>query len=236
MAAPLANAALSVLPVNLEDLETLSRIQAVATAPTAPVHAVIYPHGSTDKVLAIDTATKQRSFNQPELYYRKVVEKREGQQEGDGEIVAFARWYIWSQGRNDDGWFKPYVFKADEGFAPGEVNVAAASEYYGKADVMKKKHIQDIPHLYISLLATRPEWQGRGCGRLLMNEAFRMAKEHGLNDVYLISVAASRSFYERCGFETVDTLTLNLTALAGVGGEKPDEWVDTYLLRATTPP
>lgn len=253
MATSPVKAALSVLPATLDDLGTFTLIQFEAISPTAPVDRVIHPRGPTETILAAATATKKRGFNRPEVYYKKVVARGDGEEDGDGKIVAFARWYVWAAGRNDDGWNKPYTYQPDDGLAPGDINVAAAAEYYGKADVMKKKHIQTKPHLCmltpvsqlmclspadiprtdISLVATRPAWQGKGCGRLLMDEAMRVALQHGFGDVFLISVAASRSFYERYGFETVDTLSLNLSSLDGCEDKKNDEWVDTFLLRAT---
>lgn len=66
-----------------------------------------------------------------------------------------------------------------------------------------------------------------------MNEAFCVAREQGLKDIFLMSVAASRSFYERHNFETVEKFSLNLTSLAGEDVDKPEEWVDTILMRAS---
>lgn len=139
---------LSVVPATIDDLETLTRIQYEATASTAPIHAIIFRNGATETIVAADLAGKKRGFSKPEVHYHKVVANaRNGNDGGGGEIAAISRWYIWPEGRNDESWTRPYVYTPDEAHAPDDINHAAALEYYTKADAMKKRNIQNKPHL-----------------------------------------------------------------------------------------
>ncbi|ERT01390.1 uncharacterized protein SPSK_07919 [Sporothrix schenckii 1099-18] len=226
----LTNAALPLVPATIDDLERLTRIFYEVTASTAPVLSVIHPRGATEAIIASDIAAYKRAFHRPEVFYRKIVAKGDHR---DDEIVAIVRWYLWPEGRNDAAWIQPYKFTADPALPPDDINLAAADAYYSQVDAMKKRHVQNMPHLYISLLATRPRHQGHGYGKRLVEEATAMAKQRGLDNVFLLSVSGSRSFYERCGFKVIDTLSLNLAALSGAQGDKPDQWVDTYMMHAT---
>ncbi|KIH92851.1 hypothetical protein SPBR_03188 [Sporothrix brasiliensis 5110] len=225
----LTHAALALEPATIDDLETLTRIMYEATESTAPVLSVIHPRGATEAIIASDVAAYKRAFYRPEVFYRKIVAKRV---HGDDEIVAIVRWYLWPEGRNDAAWTQPYKFTADAALPPDDINLAAADAYYSRVDAMKKRNVQNTPHLYISLLATRPGHQGHGYGKRLVEEAVAMAKRHGLDNVFLLSVSGSRSFYERCGFKVIDTLSLNLAALSGAQDDKADKWVDTYMMHA----
>lgn len=49
-------------------------------------------------------------------------------------------------------------------------------------------------------MATRPEWRGRGAGRLLVEEGIRIAREAGAENMWCHARVAARGFYEKLGF------------------------------------
>lgn len=61
-----------------------------------------------------------------------------------------------------------------------------------------------------------------------------MAKEHSLQDVYLVALKSAVPWYKKhFGFETVDTVSLDMSS---VGGKMEDEtmgWYEANLLRVT---
>ena len=72
----------------------------------------------------------------------------------------------------------------------------------------------DIDACYIKDVAVRPEYQGKGIGRMLINELLKYVSENSISgtDVF-IELSASRDnipFYEKFGFDTNDEQRLKL--------------------------
>ncbi|CAK7231611.1 hypothetical protein SCUCBS95973_007975 [Sporothrix curviconia] len=205
----------SVVSATIDDMGTASRLQFEAISPTSPVDQAIYPLGMTDTALAAATATKKRKFYDSNVQYKMVVASY-GTDSKESQIVAFARWYIWSEDRAASVWDKPYSFSPEEGLAPADMNFTAAKTVYGTIGAFKGSAIY-----------------GRGCGRLLMAEAIHTAKLHGLDDIYLVSTAAAFGWYKEFNFETVDTIPFDLVALTGKEVDEDFRWSNMYLLRTS---
>ncbi|CAK7232110.1 hypothetical protein SEUCBS140593_008150 [Sporothrix eucalyptigena] len=228
------NVSFHVVPATEADMETAARLVHEAISPTSPIDSLLHPLGMTDGVFAAAVAGKTQQFRTDGTIYRKVVASRDSS--GDDEMVAFTRLYIRAVERNESEWNTPFTFTPDEGLEPGELNVEAANAIFGPIDAMKKKAIRGSRHLYISLFAASPDWQGKGLGRLLMEDAFSTAKAHGLDTIYLISTESARPFYAKFDYEMVDTVTIDLVKLRGGSeGEKTDKptHASMMLLRKT---
>jgi len=52
-------------------------------------------------------------------------------------------------------------------------------------------------------MATDPEWQGRGCGALLLREVCRRVFERGDDVLWCNARTSALGFYEKCSFVTV---------------------------------
>ncbi len=62
-------------------------------------------------------------------------------------------------------------------------------------------HKPDEPFVYVGVLATHPDWQRRGLGRLLMAPALAAADAAGIGTYLETGTAANVAFYRGCGFE-----------------------------------
>ncbi len=62
------------------------------------------------------------------------------------------------------------------------------------------------PHWYLALLATDPAHQGRGVGRLLMDEGVVLMKRDGVGGYLETQKEENLAFYHRFGFELQQTL------------------------------
>lgn len=71
----------------------------------------------------------------------------------------------------------------------GTVVGGAALELYGDAALLRS-------------VAVAPEWQGQGLGRQLTDAACRLAREHDVTELYLLTTTASEYFL-RAGFEPI---------------------------------
>ena len=74
------------------------------------------------------------------------------------------------------------------------------------------RHIEDHhppePHLYLSILGTDPDQQGRGIGSALLGPGLRLADEDGLPCYLESSKESNGAFYGRHGFAVRDVITL----------------------------
>ncbi|KAI8660067.1 N-acetyltransferase domain-containing protein [Fusarium keratoplasticum] len=189
------------------DLESITRLQFSAFLSTIAIERLVYPAGMTRRTLALAVQAKKRSFNQSHVRYFKVVTD-------NGQIVAFARWYVWTEDQPETAWGAPFSFTPPEGLPPSEFNSGAAQQYYRGVDTLKKNNIRGRRCLYLSLLATHPTHHGEGCGSTLMNWGMKYAETHAL-DLYLISSPESLPWYQKFGFCVIDTFSMDMTMAGG---------------------
>jgi GNAT superfamily N-acetyltransferase len=77
-----------------------------------------------------------------------------------------------------------------------------AGDIAGVMDGMAEYHPRE-PHWYLPLVATDPNWIGRGLGSLLMKHALRRSDEEGVPAYLESSNPRNISFYERHGFKVI---------------------------------
>jgi ribosomal protein S18 acetylase RimI-like enzyme len=73
-------------------------------------------------------------------------------------------------------------------------------------NAIAKKHPRE-PHWYLFLLVTDPEYQRRGIGSLLMNDALPRIDADGVIAYLETQKEDNLAYYRRFGFEVVTTLT-----------------------------
>jgi ribosomal protein S18 acetylase RimI-like enzyme len=62
-------------------------------------------------------------------------------------------------------------------------------------------HTPPEPHWYLNLLATHPDWQRQGIGRMLMAPAIERAEAEGLGCYLETETVENVAYYRRSGFE-----------------------------------
>ena len=89
------------------------------------------------------------------------------------------------------------------------------SIYDGNEIVAMERMIGDMGlDYYIKDVVVKPEYQGKGIGRLLINELLKFIKENGVKDteifVELCAVPDKIPFYEKFGFEANEAQRLKM--------------------------
>ncbi|CAF3589416.1 hypothetical protein SNK05_012929 [Fusarium graminearum] len=189
------------------DLETISEIQFAALLPVTPIERLIYPSGMTANSILASITEKQRRFHEPNVKYLKAVTER-------GQILSFARWYTLDHDKPYEGSGSAFTFRPSQQLEPEDMNVETARSFYQGIDELKKRNIAGKPCLYLSLIATHPNYQGLGAGSQLLDWGIKYATEHGL-DIYAVSTAASLAWYEKFGFRSVDKFSIDMACMGG---------------------
>ncbi|USP79035.1 glycoside hydrolase family 92 protein [Curvularia clavata] len=130
-----------------------------------------------------------------------------------GKMVAFAKWHIFETSASVAASTRPLVF------GPGR-NVEACQLFFGGMAERKEAIMGKKPHVYLSLLHTDPEFQGRGAGSLLLDWGKKKADELGL-PIYLESSTAGHRLYQKHGFEDVEIFQADFTPYGGPIHDQP---------------
>lgn len=107
------------------------------------------------------------------------------------------------------------------------VGIRPISKFIGAMDVLERIHKcrMSVPHWYLMLLGVDTEHQGQGRGAALVREGIDRADREGSPCYLETSEPRNLGFYERLGFEVVETTRL--------GTDGPEAWA---LLREATKP
>ncbi|KAF1850857.1 acyl-CoA N-acyltransferase [Cucurbitaria berberidis CBS 394.84] len=134
--------------------------------------------------------------------------------DGDtGKMVAFAKWHVFESSEAAAKSSRPLSFGAGR-------NKEACQLFFGGMAKRKKEIMGDKPHLYLHMLHTDPEFQGRGAGGMLVDWGSKKADELGL-PVYLESSIKGHRFYQKHGFEDVDIFKVDFSKFGGPLHEQP---------------
>ena len=85
------------------------------------------------------------------------------------------------------------------------------------------------PYWYLEIIATRPDWQGKGAAGKLLRWGLERADQQGV-EVYLEASPDGKPIYEHFGFEEVERLVVDLDGRDPCGtGE--EEFVEVMMVR-----
>ncbi|TPX09393.1 uncharacterized protein E0L32_009437 [Thyridium curvatum] len=159
-------------PASYDDMETIARLQFEAFLPSMAIERIIWPHGMTPDVLSSATEAKKHTFHRPHVRYVKITTTP------DQQIVAFARWYIWTEDRPISDWQKVFTFQPDTTIASENLNVKAARLVYGMTDEMKKEVIRGSKCAYgcSGLVDAIPKFESSTIKRLREQGAIILGK------------------------------------------------------------
>ena len=101
-----------------------------------------------------------------------------------------------------------------------------ANHFFGNLISRHVKIMEGRKHWYLELVATRPEYQGKGAGGKLLRWGIDKADEEG-TETYLEASPDGKPIYEHFGFKEVDRLVVELKK--EVLGEK--EFIECFMVR-----
>jgi len=104
---------------------------------------------------------------------------------------------------------------------------AEAARVMHTHEMFDRAHPRDVPHFYLTLLATRVEHQGHGYGLDLLAENLRLVDQTGMPSYLEASNPANVPLYERHGFTVRGSFTL-----PGDGPEVFTMWRDAATVPA----
>jgi ribosomal protein S18 acetylase RimI-like enzyme len=84
-----------------------------------------------------------------------------------------------------------------------------ANHFFGNLGRRHEENMKGRKHWYLELVATLPEYQGRGAGGQLLRWGIKKADEESA-EIYLEASPHGKPIYERLGFQEVDRLVVEL--------------------------
>jgi GNAT superfamily N-acetyltransferase len=134
------------------------------------------------------------------------------------EIIAWSKWNAPS----------PKHLDTDLPKWPEGADVEVADHFFGNLFTRRKRIMGEKKHWYLEMLATKPNWQGKGAAGKLMRWGLEKADADGL-ETYIEASPNGKPIYEHFGFREIERLIVDLEGKDNDLGEK--EFVEVLMLR-----
>jgi GNAT superfamily N-acetyltransferase len=213
---------LQLAPAGEADLPKILEVQYAAFAQD-PINRLMFPVPTPPSTFEKSLDRARRDISNPDVAFMKVTETE------TGEIVSFAKWYIYKHQRPEEEWNKEEKRDWGEG-----TNVEVADTFFGLLTRNRRKFMAGEPYCcklvtsrgrrictkrcpaVLNLLDTLPAHQRRGAGTKLLRWCADVADQYGL-PIYLEASPAGYHLYRKFGFEDVENIDMDLTRWGGVG-------------------
>ncbi|KAL9084526.1 MAG: hypothetical protein Q9165_008029 [Trypethelium subeluteriae] len=201
---------LTLSPMTEADLPTYTTIDQLAFA-DQPLTPLLWPRGLSSASRAHLIASNARALtHDPTSHFLKVTDT------ASNTIVACAHWCRTPP--RDPAVLAKGPQQLPEEWAPG-ANAAMKRVLFGSFLRNRDEVVGGRPHWALFVLVTRPEWQGRGAGGMLVRWGVERADEEGW-ECYLEASPKGRGLYEKFGFRVVRELVTDLREWGGKEGEE----------------
>jgi hypothetical protein len=134
------------------------------------------------------------------------------------QVVAWSKWNAPS----------PKPLDTDLPTWPEGGDAELANHFFGNLFSRRIRVMGERKHWYLELVATRPEWQGKGAAGRLMRWGLEKADEDGVES-YLEASPDGKPIYEHFGFREAERLVVDLEWKENALGEK--EFVEVMMVR-----
>ena len=180
----------------------------VAAWQTSPLNRSIFYGGPTSHPAIIEmqkTRHKTSLLNDPTCQIVTALHCSDPEVGEPWKVIAFIKYNIFetveaTEQRTDAGarqW-------------PPKTNLPLIEEFWGQIIGARQKYAKQLgPHVSVDIVATEPEWHGKGAGKLLMEWACKDADRRGL-PMYLEGSPVGMKLYERAGFVGREVLWVDL--------------------------
>lgn len=220
---------LNIKPITVHDTLAWTRIRALAYY--GPLHDLIHRGPVTENSMHRVAQDRQLEIGKPNAWQWKVVDtdlppSDDDPKDNGGRTIAIAIWSAHNfpektkeQGESDE--IASGRGEQAQPFVPPEVRLDVLTAVFEPLRAAQEEIMgKDVSYLKLDSLATHPDHQGRGAGKMLLESGLKKADGEGLR-CYLCATAKGLKLYEKAGFEMVKDVTFDMGAW---GGEGQDWW------------
>ncbi|TVY82900.1 hypothetical protein LSUE1_G006285 [Lachnellula suecica] len=208
---------LELRPAKLEDAASLTELYFSAFSKDA-ISLLAFPRNTSSFNWWYDSIVDE--ITDPHSHFLCVYDT--SSPDASENIVAFAKW-------NDAD---APIQDAEMPAWPEGADHQTANHFFGNLIRRHGEIMEGRRHWYLEIIATRPEWQGKGAGGKLLRWGLQKADEEG-TETYLEASPDGKPIYEHLGFKEVDRLVVELEGEGeGVMGEK--EFIECFMVRGVT--
>jgi len=209
----------TILPCTPADITSMVTIYETAFS-SAPIYTYMWPSTHvtpTSKSTWLSARFLSQMAHIPEMKFFKLVD------EETGKIVAWSRWQFPAvlsadeKKRREEREKKEQEKEDGSGTWPEGAIVENCERFFGAIKAAQDKFLNSEEMYLLHLLATRPDYQKRGLGKILLQHVLDLADQEG-RKAYLEGLPPGRQLYLKTGFRDLELLTFDMKAL---GVEEP---------------
>ena len=181
------------------DVANLVDVYNAAFSSTSPIHRNLYPNGATDIAREYVGKGFQETIRDPTCSFFTVVDT-----DNNSRITAWISWKTYKVVQPESEWNKPFESpKPKTSPSYPDVNLEFAAKFFGGLAKLKRDYLKGKARVHIDLLVTDPDYQRRGCGKMLLDKCAEHADQLQLSTVLGASPIGAPLYY-REGFVPVD--------------------------------
>jgi GNAT superfamily N-acetyltransferase len=206
-------------PITSDD--TLSWVRIRSLAYYGPTHECLHNGAVTDSSICRIAEDWKRDLTKPNSWYWKIVDTNLTPSEDDpptnpGRTIAIATWSMHNV--RAEGTSEPVALTSTtQNFVPPELRLDALGSLLGPIRAAQPEIMgTEKPFFMLNMLATHPEHQGRGAGKILLDWGIQKADDEGLM-TYLNATDVGRRMYEKRGFEVKKVIEWDRVPWGGEG-------------------
>lgn len=225
----------------LQPSDALSWIRTRAQAYYGPTHDVLHNGFISEESMRGVAADRRREIGSPNTWHWKIVDtdlapSKDDPEDNGGRTIAVAVWRSMNaesvtQDTEEDAAKEETAehasipaeteptstFKRYHTFLPPELRLDALQSLFKPLDSARDEIMgTEKPFFMLNSLATHPDHQGRGAGKMLLDWGVKKADDEGLI-TYLDSSQVARPIYESRGFEVKKAIEWDRKVWGGEG-------------------
>ena len=204
---------LQVLPATIEDIPRLASIIFEAFTSDA-LHVAMFPREHQASYMDWYHQKLRMTMEDPAIRTVKVVQKADATSEDD-VIIAYGRYQFPSRQRGIEEQPKSKRIQEQRHPFPAKANESLVDYYIDRINMIHKRLVDERKDFVCQMLATHPDYQGRGAGRLLIQYGIDAAKDFGHSSrtspmIFLEAAPEAYSLYKKFGWRDVDRIDIQL--------------------------
>jgi len=218
----------------LTEKDTLAWTRIRTKAYFSPLHVLVHTQPVAESSFIGVAEDRKKEIGKPNTWQWKIVDTElpptaDDPEDNGGCTIAIAIWSAYnmpgkagtkrSGGSVHDHGIDAGWGEQDQPFIPPELRLDILSALLGPLRAAQEEIMgKETPYLKLNTLATHPNHQRRGAGKMLLEWGLSKADKEGLK-MYLDASAKGYKVYEKAGFKTVREVTFDMEKWGGKGEE-----------------